>query len=129
MVRPTPHLPPQMSRVFNSPIRVFALWMLACLLTYSMLDVYATRPVPVYVSEYSDQGLDDEQALVQAIQEADQLRDNGWWMHDKQPYLVLDAATHRNIDPAFLADRAVHVRAQGDRLIGVLAPVTASIMP
>ena len=121
-----------MSRVFSTPMRVFGLWLLACLVTYLTLNVYATRPVPVYVSEYRAQGLDDEQALAQAIQVADEMRGNGWWLHEKRPYLVLDAAAQRRIDPSFLADRAVHVRADGDRLIGVLAPttpVTASAMP
>ena len=118
-----------MPRIRSTPLVVLGLWVLACVATYVAIDAYATRPVPVYVAEYRAQGLDDEQALVQAIQVAERMRSNGWWMHEKQPYLVLDASVHERIDPSFYADRAVHVRAQGNTLIGVLAPVTATIMP
>lgn len=118
-----------MPRALPTPLVVFGLWVLACVATYTAIDAYATRPVPVYVREYRAQGLDDEQALVQAIQVADRMRPNGWWMHEKRPYLVLDATLHRRIDPSFFADRAVHVRAEGNTLIGVLTPVTASATP
>ena len=118
-----------MTRVFESPLRAFLLWLGTCLFVFYSLNLYATRPVPVDVSAFRDDGMDEEQILAQAIQAADEMRTNFWWVNGKQPYLVLDASMKDRVDPAFFSNRDVRIQASGSRVIGWIQPVPASVSP
>ena len=118
-----------MTRVFESPLRAFLLWLGTCLFVFYSLNLYATRPVPVDVSAFRGDGMDEEQILVQAIQAADDLRPNLWWVNEKQPYLVLDPSLKNRVDPAFFSNRDVHIQASGATVIGWIQPVPATATP
>jgi hypothetical protein len=115
-----------MTRLFESPLRVFAVWLVLCFVTFCVLHSVATRPIPVRVEDHRQSFMGDEQAVVAAMQVAKQRKVNLWWIEDKQPYLVLDPNRSYELSEAFLASRGVgEIRTDtGAPVIGLMQRVS-----
>jgi hypothetical protein len=96
-----------MAKLFDNPTHVFATWISLCFVTFCLLHSVATRHVPVKVEEHRKSFMGDEQAVVAALQVAEQTKTNIWWIGDKKPYLVLDANREYQLSEEFLASRGV----------------------
>lgn len=84
-----------------SPLRVIGAWLLLCGFVFLVLDAIATRPVAIFVEVYRTQNMSDQDVLTRAAQEAMGQEANGWWIHDRRPYLVFDARRTYDVTSSF----------------------------
>lgn len=79
------------------------MWFLMCFMVFWVLNGLATRPLAIDVEDFRKSGMSDEHVLSMALQSAVTDKDNFWWIHDRQPYLVFDASRTYVIHPAMYA--------------------------
>lgn len=118
-----------MSSAFNSPVRSLLTWVAVCVLTFLVLNTYATRPVAVHVEQFRSAGMDDEQVLTEALQAAKTTQLNPWWINDARPYLVFQAGRQYKIDAAFLSFSDLEIVREGQTLVGRFKPIPAVVTP
>ena len=62
----------------SSSVRGIILWMLMCFTVFYVIDDLATRPKPIDVENFRSVGMNDEQVLAMALQEANRHREVAW---------------------------------------------------
>lgn len=118
-----------MSFAFTSPGRALLTWVAMCVATFFVINTYATRPIPIYVEQFREAGMDDEQVLTEALQAARTSRDNEWWINNAKPYLVFQSGRQYRIDPTFLSYSDLDLTREGQTLVGRFKPVPAVVTP
>jgi len=77
--------------------------MITCFTVFYVIDGLATRPMPVEIESFRKIGMNDEQVLAMALQEANESRAVSWWIHDRETYLVFDSTRDYRISAATYA--------------------------
>ncbi len=77
--------------------------MITCFTVFYVLDGLATRPLAVEIEQFRKAGMTDEQVLSMALQKANEIQPNRWWINDREAYLVFDSTHQYNISPATYA--------------------------
>jgi hypothetical protein len=87
----------------SSSVRGIILWMLMCFTVFYVIDDLATRPKPIDVENFRSVGMNDEQVLAMALQEANRHREVAWWINNRETYLVFDTTRDYRISDATFA--------------------------
>ena len=87
----------------NRSVRGIVLWILMCFTVFYVIDDLATRPKPIDVENFRSVGMNDEQVLAMALQEANRHREVAWWINNRETYLVFDTTRDYRISDATLA--------------------------
>lgn len=91
-------------RLTNSnSIRGVLLWLITCFTVFYVLDGLATRPLAVEVESFRRGGMTDEQVLSMALQRANEVQENRWWINDREAYLFFDTTRDYRISSATYA--------------------------
>ncbi|MBE2185524.1 MAG: hypothetical protein IAE99_01955 [Rhodothermales bacterium] len=118
-----------MSFAFSSPSRALITWVATCIVTFLVINTYATRPIPIHVEEFREAGMDDAQVLAEALQAARTARDNPWWINSAKPYLVFQSGRKYQIAPTFLSFSDLRITREGQTLVGRFTHVPAVATP
>jgi len=87
----------------SNAIRGILLWILTACTVFYIINGLATRPLPVPVEHYRQEGMSDEHVLSIALQRAIDKRSNSWWINDHDVYLVFDSTRDYRISQAMYA--------------------------
>lgn len=87
----------------SSSVRGIVLWIVMCFAVFYVIDDLATRPKPIDVEAFRSVGMNDEQVLALALQEANRHREVIWWINDRETYLVFDTTRDYRISDATYA--------------------------
>lgn len=87
----------------NSSVRGIILWLVTCFTVFYVIDGLATRPKGIEVEDFRKTGMNDEQVLAMALQEANEHREVIWWINDRETYLVFDTTRDYRISDATFA--------------------------
>ena len=88
-------------RLTNSnSVRGVLLWLITCFTVFYVIDGLATRPLAVEVESFREAGMTDEQVLSMALQRANDVQANRWWIHDREAYLFFDTTRDYRISSA-----------------------------
>ena len=84
----------------SNSVRGVLLWMITCFTVFYVIDEMATRPLAIEVEDFRHSGMSDEQVLSMALQKANEVQANRWWINDREAYLVFDKEHNYNISSA-----------------------------
>jgi len=84
----------------SNSVRGVLLWLITCFTVFYVLNGLATRPLAVEVESFRHEGMSDEQVLSMALQKANAIQANRWWINDREAYLVFDTTRDYNISKA-----------------------------
>ncbi len=112
----------------NSSVRGIILWLVTCFTVFYVIDGLATRPMGIEVEEFRKTGMNDEQVLAMALQEANEHREVQWWINDRETYLVFDTTRdYRISDATFAAFDLTPSQDASDKPIAVFEQKAAGI--
>ena len=74
--------------------------MITCFTVFYVIDGLATRPLGIEIEDFRQSGMSDEQVLSMALQRANEVQANRWWINDREAYLVFDKAHDYHISSA-----------------------------
>ena len=112
----------------NSSVRGIILWLVTCFTVFYVIDGLATRPMGIEVEEFRKTGMNDEQVLAMALQEANEHREVQWWVNDRETYLVFDTTRdYRISDATFAAFDLTPSQDASDKPIAVFEQKAAGI--
>jgi len=77
--------------------------MITCFTVFYVINGLATMPMPVEIESFRKVGMNDEQVLAMALQEANESRRVSWWINDRETYLVFDSTRNYSISDATYA--------------------------
>ncbi len=87
----------------SSSVRGVILWLVTCFTVFYVINGLATRPKPIEVENFRKVGMNDEQVLAMALQEANESKEVMWWINDRETYLVFDTTRDYRISDATFA--------------------------
>jgi len=87
----------------SSSVRGVILWLVTCFTVFYVIDGLATRPKAIDVEGFRKAGMNDEQVLAMALQEANETKQVAWWINDRETYLVFDTTRDYRISDATFA--------------------------
>lgn len=87
----------------SSSVRGVILWLVTCFTVFYVIDGLATRPKAIDVEDFRKAGMNDEQVLAMALQEANETKQVAWWINDRETYLVFDTTRDYRISDATFA--------------------------
>jgi hypothetical protein len=87
----------------SNSVRGVLLWIITCFTVFYVIDEMATRPLAIEVEDFRHSGMSDEQVLSMALQKANEVQANRWWINDREAYLVFDKEHNYNISSATYA--------------------------
>ena len=112
----------------NSSVRGIILWLITSFTVFYVIDGLATRPVGIEVEDFRKTGMNDEQVLAMALQEANEHREVQWWINDRETYLVFDTTRdYRISDATFAAFDLTPSQDASDKPIAVFEQKAAGI--
>jgi hypothetical protein len=112
----------------NSSVRGIILWLVTCFTVFYVIDGLATRPMGIEVEDFRKTGMNDEQVLAMALQEANEHREVQWWINDRETYLVFDTSRdYRISDATFAAFDLTPSQDASDKPIAVFEQKAAGI--
>ena len=108
------------------------MWVITCFTVFYVIDGLATRPLGVKVEKFREVGMTDEQVLSLALQRANEVQANRWWINNREAYLVFDTTRNYQISQATYSafdlhpgidasDTPIAVRGK-ERIAGMRAP-------
>ncbi|MDA0378675.1 MAG: hypothetical protein O2899_04205 [Bacteroidetes bacterium] len=87
----------------SSSVRGIILWIVTCFTVFYVINGLATRPMAVEGGSVRKTGMNDEQVLAMALQEANESKEVAWWINDRETYLVFDTTRDYRISAATFA--------------------------
>lgn len=112
----------------NSSVRGIILWLVTCFTVFYVINGLATRPMGIEVEDFRKMGMNDEQVLAMALQEANEHREVVWWINDRETYLVFDTTRdYRISDATFAAYDLTPSQDASDKPIAVFEQKAAGI--
>ena len=114
----------------SSSVRGVILWLITCFTVFYVIDGLATRPKPIDVEEFRKAGMNDEQVLAMALQEANETQEVTWWINDRETYLVFDTTRdYRISDATFAAFDLTTTQDASQKPIAVFEQKAAGLAP
>lgn len=114
----------------SSSVRGVILWLITCFTVFYVIDGLATRPKAIDVEDFREMGMNDEQVLAMALQEANETQEVSWWINDRETYLVFDTTRDYRISEAtFAAFDLTPTQDASQKPIAVFEQKAAGISP
>lgn len=114
----------------SSSVRGVILWLITCFTVFYVIDGLATRPKAIDVEDFRKMGMNDEQVLAMALQEANETQEVSWWINDRETYLVFDTTRDYRISEAtFAAFDLTPTQDASQKPIAVFEQKVAGISP
>jgi len=114
----------------SSSVRGVILWLITCFTVFYVIDGLATRPKAIDVEDFRKMGMNDEQVLAMALQEANETQEVSWWINDRETYLVFDTTRDYRISEAtFAAFDLTPTQDASQKPIAVFEQKAAGISP